>query len=1099
MNELRRFILESHFGSDFARALYDALPMFEAVNINKDFLIKEAGSPERFKEVRDGVQAMWNSENMNAQMSQKAAQKVLNLLYLMEIRSPGFTDRDKLHSIHDLFIHNMLDTKFLNVVNSDTTPEQATEILDSAVKHQVQQQKAYPDLSEEEEKIWNRVKVYHEFPDGFKWVCAVDDNGKIVSHIPSTVTSKTMNHCGNTPRAGSDDQYWELRDADGKAYLTIILNKDGNLEESKSWGNQVNKYRRQIQPYVKWFLMDKVNGVGPRYDYGYSTHTNYGVKDFIGDDPEFIDYVTEFKPSLLGNTEEKILFWKGALEGVVTVSQMKRLFMEKLSVDDLLKADKFKAYKKASKFKYDKEGSYYSSSVFGSNRFEVLCAACGACPFSETELKKCISDGDIELEEFVNYDIHLLTPEMQREFVAYDEDNFDKIMELSEEVAAFKVTDDLIYGLIDPLRNGTSDDYYKLFNMFKNANPPEKVHAYAKECIEDDAIIRNISGGKKSYETYWDRSFFLADIFIIMARFSDIQVCNEVKTLVAATIEEIQLADHKGNKVSAANRVIGGMLSIGKERGEQLVSMFEPRMLTNLIVPPKNVSLDDVLKFGELGGRLVKEYGDDYIWGDLNTESALDNRYSKTIYLLNMAKIGKTVPGLNNLDAQIVAGVKKLARSSNSVSSDTYRMYMLGLDAMPECYDMLGEGVLTEFICRYVDSRMWHTGDDISKGQATRCVAELRAMYENPSKAVIKKLAQLKLFDMLREIVDMVPADTFEKILRDSLYLRAAMTNINSKGCDYTHWKDTHALSGLVKSTGFTVPYEEWPDWIQVMGEQAFVKLLICTQKSDAIYNNKHFSDSIIRVFSGHSILCDESELSAPVPKNAGMSIEDMFGYCGYQNKQRIARIIATRISPLIEDGTLVIDAQKLRDLSASGMINPRAYRIAFEKNMTGANSSMEISSDQVWKMIRSPALPQLVCNTVKKYFKLYKKHTFEYPYNECRCVTVIRNMSAVLERKSAYYQVMRSVQALYDSGIVQEIKNMAQWITQTYDAAASFNAFHRKCMRKYGFEYTYYYAKPLLYAAEAIEQLYIHYQAEPVPEPSAKTRKPRKTNGTTA
>ena len=33
-------------------------------------------------------------------------------------------------------------------------------------------------------------------------------------------------------------------------------------------------------------------------------------KDFMGDDPEFIEYVTENKPELFGNTEKRIMFWK---------------------------------------------------------------------------------------------------------------------------------------------------------------------------------------------------------------------------------------------------------------------------------------------------------------------------------------------------------------------------------------------------------------------------------------------------------------------------------------------------------------------------------------------------------------------------------------------------------------------------------------------------------------------------------------------------------------------------------------------------------------------------------------------------------------------
>ena len=49
MERLRRFILESAFNAEFASALYGALGIFEAVSINKDFLLREAGSPDALR------------------------------------------------------------------------------------------------------------------------------------------------------------------------------------------------------------------------------------------------------------------------------------------------------------------------------------------------------------------------------------------------------------------------------------------------------------------------------------------------------------------------------------------------------------------------------------------------------------------------------------------------------------------------------------------------------------------------------------------------------------------------------------------------------------------------------------------------------------------------------------------------------------------------------------------------------------------------------------------------------------------------------------------------------------------------------------------
>ena len=234
MKSLRSYLLESNFSPRFVRAVFSALPLIEACNINKDFLVREAGSPEKFAEAKARVQDLWKRETMDQQLNQKTGQKVLNLLYLMEIRQPGFTTADKLHRIHDLALANLLDTKFLNMVSSDTTPGEAETLLSEAGERKERNEKLYPDLTGEDERIWNRVKVYHEFPDGFKWVYAVDDLGHVVGYMPSRITAKTMHHCGNEPSNQTGNEYWELRGPDGKAYLTVILDGEGRIEESKS-------------------------------------------------------------------------------------------------------------------------------------------------------------------------------------------------------------------------------------------------------------------------------------------------------------------------------------------------------------------------------------------------------------------------------------------------------------------------------------------------------------------------------------------------------------------------------------------------------------------------------------------------------------------------------------------------------------------------------------------------------------------------------------------------------------------------------------------------------------------------------------------------
>ena len=527
MTSLRSYILESKFiPSSMARALFNALPLVEATNINKAFLLKTAGSPEALATAKQSVNSAWTADEMDGIVrNPNIRQKVLNILYLMEIRQPGFVNHEILKGIHDLAIANSLEQRFLSKVNSDTLPEDLAEILSNANKAAVQAAKVYPDLTDDEEKVWNRVKLYHEFPDGFKWIYAVDENGRIAPCMPSNITHKTMNHCGNSPRAGSDDQYWELRGPDGRAYLTVILNPAGEIQESKSWGNQVNKYRKQILPYVKWFLMDrKVTGVGgphDRYSGGYSAHTNFGVKDFIGDDNEFVDYVLENKPALLGTTEKRTLFWKNALEeGIITVDDLKHLYAEGCTLGDLAeKIPSLDEYTKSAKYRVwdpDENGRVYDISLFGMNSFEVVCAACDGCPFSKEELVALIEDGTLSLPEFANYDIKLLTPDIQKVFVEARPRNLDTLMEIASQVATFAVAEDAVLGLV----TGDSENWRDFFEYLSSANPPSKVSGLAHRTFSDKAMMQKLDEHMHEH-CYFDTIDYMINT---ISRYDDIDI-----------------------------------------------------------------------------------------------------------------------------------------------------------------------------------------------------------------------------------------------------------------------------------------------------------------------------------------------------------------------------------------------------------------------------------------------------------------------------------------------------------------------------------------------------------------------------------------------
>ena len=494
MKSFRSFLLESHFPGKFVKAVFGALPLVEATNINKAYLLIQAGSPEKLAEAKQNVNSAWAQADLDNAVKGNSRQKLLNFLYLMELRKPGFTDGETIEQIHDLAVHNSLEQRFIDKVNSDTVPEQAKAILDSEHTAAVRKvTKPYPDLTDEEERVWNRVRVYHEFPDGFRWVYAVDEQGRVAPAMPSEITRKTMNHCGNNYSAQTaDDQYWELRDSTGKAYLTVILDDEGRIQESKSWGNGTNKYKMQILPYVKWLLKDqKVTGVSDRYNYGYASHKNFGVKDFMGIDPEFVDYVLENKPELIGSTESRMMFWKDALEqGLITVEQLKKIYMDGTTISEF--EDMFpglKEYGKTARFKLEPDRLDRGDSPFGANPFAVICAACGGNPFTMEELKTMIDSGKLRLEEFANYNIRLLTPEMQIMFVQSNPRNLQVLEEIAAQVSTFTICDEIWKAMV---AKSDANHIDTLIKYLESANPPSKVDNEVREVFSDPNFIENV-------------------------------------------------------------------------------------------------------------------------------------------------------------------------------------------------------------------------------------------------------------------------------------------------------------------------------------------------------------------------------------------------------------------------------------------------------------------------------------------------------------------------------------------------------------------------------------------------------------------------------
>lgn len=603
MENFKNEIASLSLSAPLSEAVRAAISLLEARNINSDYLRSEAarlGEPERFQMAKENVQALWNQEDMSNQLSQKAAQKVLNLLYLMEIRQPGFTTVDKLHAIHDLYIGNTLDTVFFASVNSDSTPKEASAALGHAVQHTENSNKVYPNLTPDEEAIWNRVKVYHEFPDGFRWVYALNENGSIASHIPSSITFKTMHHCGNTPDKNSNNQYWELRDATGKAYLTVILSPDGKIEESKSWGNQPSKYRTMIQPYVKWFLLNKATGVGRRYDYGYSTHSNYGVKDFVSEDPEFVNYIQENRPELMGHTENLIMLWKKGLDnGLITVDQLKNIYCNKMTLTDA--ASNYPQMGNLLRDYARRFGSARNLNAFGDNPFDVICFVCGGCPFTKAELQQLIHADRLSLAQFANYDIKLLDDDMQKIFIAEQPYNMDTLLSIAGEVGTFRIAPDLINTLIDTVKGKTPSElaehrndsaetieeyrdlYYtwtesliQLGKYLSTANPPEKIHDIARTLMSDPEFVTRAFNDSYESAAAVTHGICLNPWLDIFIRFSDIDIPPQLAALIRKKITSMD-----GYR---ANDTVYKALSIGRPRIDPIVDGLTSREITNMCI-----------------------------------------------------------------------------------------------------------------------------------------------------------------------------------------------------------------------------------------------------------------------------------------------------------------------------------------------------------------------------------------------------------------------------------------------------------------------------------------------------------------------------------
>lgn len=380
--------------------------IFEATNINKDYLQKLSIQNELdFIEAKNITNSFMNELQKGVRISSNVKDKFANILTCINIKSKlSFIDNELLHKLHDgIMINNNLVSIILQKTNSDTEPEQFKNIIDELVR----KAKSSYNLSTEDLRIWERVKVYKDFGH-YRWVYAVDEHGNISGYLPTRITVVTMNHCGNEPSHTKGDEYWELRDESNRAYLTVILN-NGLIQEAKSYGNKSSNYVKEIYKYVEWFYKsDVVKGVGRRYDYGYATHKNFSVSLISTVDPEFLNWCKKNKPALLGNTEKAIVKYK-------------KYDVNKITNMYLTDPDKF-----------------------GENHWTVYLASIGGkenLPLTEYDIiYKLIKPNKLKLEVFSNADVELLTDKIQRAFVKFHgQKALLTLLDIAKQVNSFNI------------------------------------------------------------------------------------------------------------------------------------------------------------------------------------------------------------------------------------------------------------------------------------------------------------------------------------------------------------------------------------------------------------------------------------------------------------------------------------------------------------------------------------------------------------------------------------------------------------------------------------------------------------------------------------
>ncbi len=412
------------------------------------------------------LRARWQRDNIDSIIkNQKLKEKILTTIAYVGYEYPIELKKNEeliFKNIHDLATSNQLT--IFDKYNDTVTLKK---ILDDfrTIEHNKNNSVK---LTNEEQKIYNRVKVIKNFEDGWQWVMAVDEQGNPSTHLSNSLCMKTMGHCGNSANPKEGDIYYELRQ-NNQPHLTVILDADSKIKESKGKNNELPRNKKEILHLVKWFMeQEHVKGVS--YGMGHARDKNFGIIQFLEDDPEFVDKIERERPELIDSDADKpILDWK------------RKLKSGEVSEEDVYKA--------------------FDTDTF---MLEHLRGILGRDPFTEMELIKLINSGRLATGEIGNADIKYLTPKVQDVLLDKDTEAPYALLIIKNQVPHAKIDVDKIFrkkpGAItefpDGQRKDIHDAHVEAFDeVFRK--DPDAISAFPKDQRKDihDAHVEAFDEG----------------------------------------------------------------------------------------------------------------------------------------------------------------------------------------------------------------------------------------------------------------------------------------------------------------------------------------------------------------------------------------------------------------------------------------------------------------------------------------------------------------------------------------------------------------------------------------------------------------------------